>query len=610
MKVSRNWLQTYFQDPLPDAETLSDALTFHVFEIDGVEHVGEDDVLDVKITANRGHDCLSHRGIAKELSAILDMPMIRDPLRMPLSLEPKTDALSITIEDTSLCTRFTAALIKNVNVGPSPEWLRKALEAVGQRSINNIVDATNYVMLNIGQPLHAFDTEKLGKTTGDGSMYVSSIAVRRAREGEKLVGLDDKEYALSTSMLVIADLNNGDAPISIAGIKGGKPTGIDSATKNIILEAANWNGVAIRKTSQALKLRTDASARFEQVISPELTAYAIRDVADLIQNIAGGEVVGFYDQYPVSAPQQTVAVSLDKINAVLGASFKGADVEDVWRRLDFAHTQEGDTYTIHAPFERLDLTIPEDLVEEVGRIIGYDKIVAVELPSLPEKPAVNQNFYAAEKVREELIAQGYSEVFTSVFAEKGERVVLNKVDGVRPRLRANLVDGLAEALKKNIPNKDLLGIKEVKLFEIGTVWRDGGEILMIGTISENEPAKEMVLDVDMGAEQYEQYPLSSTVRYKTFSKYPYIVRDISFWLPIGNSTQDYIEFINTTFKTAGNSLGEALFWEVDEYEKDSRKSITYRLIFQSSDRTLTDIEVNAIMDTVADALRAKGFEIR
>ena len=152
----------------------------------------------------------------------------------------------------------------------------------------------------------------------------------------------------------------------------------------------------------------------------------------MVLKVAGGEVIGFYDQYPVAPARQTVAVSLGKINAVLGSSLKGSDVEDVLRRLDFAHAQEGDTYTIHPPFERLDLNIPEDLVEEVGRIIGYDKIPAVELPALPGKPLVNKHFYAAEKTREELIARGYSEVFTSVFADRGERVVLNKVDGVRP----------------------------------------------------------------------------------------------------------------------------------------------------------------------------------
>src|SRR3989338_8348328 len=278
MKISRNWLQTYFNDPLPTAEELADALTFHAFEIESVEN----DILDVKVTPNRGHDALCNRGIEKELSEILDVPMKSDPLRESISLEPKTDRIKVTVEDSKLCPRFTASYIRGVKVGPSPEWLRVALESVSQKSINNIVDVTNYVMFHLGQPLHAFDAGKLKEKDGSYAM-----TVRLAKRGEKLIGLDDKEYELTPSMLVIEDAHAGQVA-SIAGIKGGKPTGIDDATTDIVLEAANWNGVTIRKTSQALKLRTDASDRFQQVISPALAPYGVKVAPERTPKIAGG----------------------------------------------------------------------------------------------------------------------------------------------------------------------------------------------------------------------------------------------------------------------------------------------------------------------------------
>ena len=157
MKISRNWLQTFFNDPLPDAAAIGDALTFHAFEIESIDAHGEDSILDVKVTANRGHDCLSHRGIAKELAAILMLPMKGDPLRANINLDPKTDAVAVSIAEPTLCRRYVAGYIRGVKVGPSPDWLRAALESIGQRPINNVVDATNFVMFNLGQPLHAFD---------------------------------------------------------------------------------------------------------------------------------------------------------------------------------------------------------------------------------------------------------------------------------------------------------------------------------------------------------------------------------------------------------------------------------------------------------------------
>ena len=456
-------------------------------------------------------------------------------------------------------------------------------------------------MFNIGQPLHAFDAGKLTSREVE-PRYLLNI--RRAREGEKLTALDEKEYQLGSSMLLIVD-GHSDKPIGIAGVKGGMPAGITEATTDIILESANFDGASVRKTAQALKLRTDASARFEQVISPELAAYGMRAVVELITKLAGGEVVGFVDEYPHPIQNQPVSVSLKKINNTLGTKFPAADVADVFRRLDLPFVQEGETFTVTPPLERLDLIISEDLIEEVGRIIGYDKIPDTPLPPLSRSPSVNKNFYAAEHVREELLSQGYSEVFTSVFADKGERVVANKVDGVRPYLRANLIDGLTDAVKKNIPNKELLNLKEIKLFEIGTIWHKEGEETVVAMASEKGTPMQKPLAWNDVPSAYDDLPLSSTTRYQTFSRYPFIVRDIALWTPAGTESETVLQIIRSCAEDL--LVRSELF---DRFEKGNKVSLAFRLIFQSFEKTLTDAEVNAVMERISAALKARGFEIR
>jgi len=594
MKISRDWLQAYFDKPLPDAAALGEALTFHAFEIENIEN----NILDVKVTPNRGHDCLSYRGIAKELSAILNFPLKSDPLRQTVSLEPKTDAVKVTIEDSALCPRYIAGYVRNVKVGPSPDWLRKALENMGQRSVNNIVDATNYVMFDLGQPLHAFDAAQLAETDG-----TYAIGVSKAKKGEKMLALDDKEYVLSDSTLVIRDAHKN-VPVGIAGVKGGKPAGITEATKDIIIESANFDGVSVRKTSQALKLRTDASTRFEQVISPELAAYGMRAAVNLITKLASGEVVGFTDEYPKPQAKREVGVSVKKINDVLGTAFSSSEIADVFKRLDLPFAENNkETFTVTPPFERLDLLIPEDLIEEVGRIVGYDKVPAVELPALSKKPEINKNFLAAEKTREELVGRGYSEVYTSVFADKGKRAVANKVDSVKPFLRANLVDGLKEAFEKNTRNRDLLGLKQIGIFEIGVVWPGKKESVILG-VADEKGIRESGLP-EVGEEAYEDLPVSKTERYQSFSKYPFIVRDIALWVPASATAESVLNVIRTH---AGELLVRSE--QFDEFKKGDKTSYAFRLVFQSFDRTLMDEDANERMESVYAAVKKEGWEVR
>jgi phenylalanyl-tRNA synthetase beta subunit len=559
----------------------------------------ENEILDVKVTPNRGHDCLSYRGIAKEVSAILDLPITPKALEAWDQMQQFTFSIpvSVRIAEPELCPRYIAWSIKGVKVGPSPKWLVDRLAAMGQQSINNVVDATNYVMFNTGQPLHAFDAEKLKK--GDKG-YV--IEVRHAKDGEKLLALDKKEYSLKDSMLVITDANAG-LPIGVAGVKGGMPAGISEETKDIIIESANFNGASVRKTAQALKLRTDASSRFEQVLSPEMAALGIRAAAKLILEVAGGELSAFSDSYP--APQQkiSVSISLEKINHVLGTTLSVQEVENVFKRIGFSYTCKDNVFTVEPPLERLDIQIPEDLVEEVGRIIGYDKVPSIEMPVPQVKPAVSANFASAEKVREEFVSRGYSEVFTSVFSEKGERAVANKVDGARPYLRATLLDGLKEAYEKNAHNKDLLGLDQVRLFEIGTVWKEGKEIVMLAMADQNGAQEEPLMPAEISA--YDNLLSSLTEQYKPFSKYPFIVRDIALWVPTGTNADEVLEVIR---KAAGDLVVRSA--KFDEFQKGEKTSYAFRLIFQSYEKTLTDSDANEQMENVYTAVRARGWEVR
>lgn len=605
MKISREWLQTFFEQPLPETQDLVHALTFHAFEIDGVERQQDDDVLDVKVTPNRGHDCLSYLGIAREVSAILSIPLKdREGVGERVSLEPRTHTFTVTIDEPALCPRFTGAVIENLKVGPSPEWLQKRLRAMGQQSINNVVDITNFIMFNYGQPLHAFDAGKLQAKDG-----AYAMTVRKARKGETLVGLDKKEYSLSESMLAIADSRTGSI-LSIAGVKGGMSSGIDEGTKTMILEGASWDGVTIRKTSQTLKLRTDASSRFEQQISPEFTALGVVRAAQMIAEIAGGRIAGYTDEYPQKQPQRMVTVTLEQVNMLLGTTLSTHDMEAALNRLHLSPQISGNLFSISVPPERLDITIPEDVIEEVGRIVGYDTVPNVELPPMPRAPEVSENFSRGESVREQLMNEGFSEVFTSVFTEKGVRAVSNKIGGDKPFLRDSLIEGLSDALTRNIQNKDLLGLKEVKLFEIGVVWQKDREVTMVATAVEKDAKtkKPLVSEKPLSEctlTEHGELPLSAAHKYETFSRYPYIVRDIALWCPKGTSDATILEDIR---HHAGNLLVRSELF--DTFEKGEKVSFAFRLVFQSFDRTLTDEDANERMESVYTSLRSRGLEIR
>jgi len=636
MKISRNWLLKEYFETLPSAEELADKLTFHAFEIEETVPVGDDTVIDVKVTPNRGHDALCHRGIAKELAVILNLPLKSDPLRGQAILEPKTEKLSVEIADPNLCYRFSAALVEGVKIGPSPEWLKSALETIGQRSINNVVDATNYVMFNLGQPLHAFDADKL---SGD----KKKIVVRVAPEGEKFMALDNKEYSASGKDLFITDGNSG-ALLGTAGVKGGKIAEVDVATTNLVLEAANFNGVSVRKTSQRFKLRTDASVRFENEISPELTAYGLKSVVDLILSIAGGTLEGYVDVYPEHVNQVKVSVTLDHINSRLGLSISNSEVEDILKRFDFFYQKNGETFVVTIPFERWDLRIKEDLIEEIGRIYGYEKIEPV-VPSAQKPAGINKRFFYADKIRKFLLERGFSEVYTTSFRDAGSVELANAVASDKNFLRQNLSENLKEALTRNSVNAPLLNLSSVNIFEIGTIFNEEKEVysLAFGSwmgeggkkenaakafVEETKVELEKLLGValsgsmtsaifeaDLGAllgklpdpVDYENLELKiSEATYKPFSQYPFILRDIAVWVPT-SVTQGELEAM------IRGEAGELLVRldHFDSFEKEGKVSHAFHLVFQSYERTLSDSEINEVMQKIVSKLESnQDFKVR
>ena len=250
MLISYTWLQKeYFDNALPEIEKISDALLFHAFEIEGVTQVGDDFVIDVDVLPNRAHDCLSHRGIAKEISVILDIPLKEK--KYNYVGEEKDTSLSVDVKDSNVCDRYMGRVIRNISVQESPEWLKQRLESIGQRSINALVDATNFVMFSLGQPTHVFDLDKVTN---------QKIVVRTAQEGEGMTTLDGKTVELQEGDYVIA---SEEGPLAIAGVKGGTLAEVTAETRDIVLEAAHFDPVTVRKTARKLAILTDSSKRFE-----------------------------------------------------------------------------------------------------------------------------------------------------------------------------------------------------------------------------------------------------------------------------------------------------------------------------------------------------------
>ncbi|HEV2667909.1 MAG TPA: phenylalanine--tRNA ligase subunit beta [Blastocatellia bacterium] len=463
MKINYNWLKELVDIDLPPRD-LAEKLTMAGLAVDAVESYGDEIVLEFDLTSNRP-DCLSHLGIAREAAAVLGKTARAAEAHLVEAKTKTSDVTSVEILAPALCPRYTARVIRGVKIGPSPDWLVKRLEAMGQRSVNNVADITNYVMLEMGQPLHAFDLHQL---RGE------RIVVRTARGGEKITTLDGEERDLTPETLVIAD---AERPVAIAGIKGGEDSGITEKTADVLLEAAYFAPTQTRATSKALGLSTEASYRFERGTDPEIVAKASDRAAALIAEIAGGEVLnGLVDAYPTKAARDWIEFRRPRYAALTGLRIQLGEAERVLRSLGFAVEAdvENDRIRASAPSWRVDISVEEDLIEEVARIAGYDNLKNT-LPGGAGVGAYLPGEDARRAARLTLTALGYDEAVSfsfvngetdEVLSEVGENsrlALINPIDETQAHIRVTLLGGLLDALERNFN----YGARNVRLFEIG-----------------------------------------------------------------------------------------------------------------------------------------------
>lgn len=399
-----------------------------------------DVILDLELTPNRS-DCLSILGVAHEVSALTGK-IVREPdLSYPEEGPPVDGQVSIAIADPDLCQRYTATLIQGVKIGPSPHWLQERLTKAGLRPINNVVDATNYVMLEFNQPLHAFDFRRVQEST---------VVVRRARVGETLVTLDGVERRLGPDMLVIADARDA---IGIGGIIGGAGSEIGPDTTAILLESATFNSYNNRQTAQDLRLHTDATLRFEKGLRPELAPIALRRATRLIHQVAGGQVAqGIIDAFPEGASPQQVSLTQNRLNKVLGMDIDWETVERVLTSLGFRCKQAGpQSLDVEVPYWRSDISIEEDLVEEVVRIIGYDSVPTTMLSTPIPYRSPTPGADLRELVKDTLAGAGVQEVISYPLVSLEYLEGVNCLDGANPPLRiANPLNSSQEYLRPTL----------------------------------------------------------------------------------------------------------------------------------------------------------------
>ncbi len=466
MIFSYNWLQLFFDKKLPKPEKLAEVLTMHSFEVESLSRKGKDLVLDIDITPNRASDCFSHLGIAREIAAILKYKF-KTPAFVKTTAGKK-NFIKIEVKDKNACPRYTARVIADVKVGDSPKWIKERLEICGLQPINNVVDIANYVMLELGQPLHAFDFDKLeGK----------KIIVRFAKKEEKITTLDNQKFDLNNNILVIADSKK---PLAIAGIKGGKKAEIDKNTKTIVLESAIFDLRIIRRASRLLNLKTDASWRFEHGLDPNLTEQAINRAAALIQEMTGGKPVqGLNDFYPKKVFPKKIKLDLDYVEKLLGTKIPQKEIIRILKSLNFQCRENSSRWVmLEVPTFRLDISIPEDLIEEIGRIYGYEKIKPIMPLSSLIPPKKNENIFWQDFIKNILKELCFTEVYNySFISEKDTEIFLNSTRTVlveienpmsveQKYLRPTLLINLLKNIKNNIKNYE-----EMKLFEIGKQYK-------------------------------------------------------------------------------------------------------------------------------------------
>lgn len=637
---------------------------------DPIKLMGMDDgVIDFELTANRG-DLLSILGMAYEIGAIYDKKVKDIDLSYNQSNEDINNSFKVNVK-TDNCSIFLAKRVENVVIKESPTFIKNRLIASGIRPINNVVDISNYVMLEVGQPLHYYDADTLN----------GCLEVRMAKENEKLTTLDDVERTLSSEDIVISD---GKKAIGLAGVMGGADTEITENTKNIMIESAIFDNVKIRKTSKEI-LRSEASNRFEKGLDPNRTYMAIERSCHLLEKYADAKIVGGLVKYDDTSLEDTkIDVSLEKVNRVLGTTISKEDVLDVFRKLAFETEVNGDKITVSVPKRRIDISIEEDLIEEVGRIYGVNNIEG-KLPSLPLKQGSYNK--TLRNIRNKMIDLGLNETLSYILVNDKEATkyttddveivkLLDPMTEERNTLRYSMIPSLVKIYEYNKARSQ----KDVSIFEIGKGFykkdEQYGENLKLCALMTGERylsvkskqvdfydikgVVEELLDYlgyggrysfvvkDELPQEFHPYQTAQIsvnndivgiigklhpnctkdnvyvleinldkllekktgkMKYKEISKFPSVKKDLAVVIDKDITSEEIAKQIK---KLAGNLLLGSKIFDVytGENIEESKKSIAYSLEFGAADRTLTDDEINAILEKIIAGLEKQGAIIR
>jgi phenylalanyl-tRNA synthetase beta chain len=467
MKISLDWIREFVAVDVPRSELL-ERLTMIGLVADTVEERDGDAILDLETYANRP-DTLGHLGVAREIGAAFGLPLLARDWPLVDLPEATAEIADVEISSETLCPRYCGLVVRGVPVGPSPDGMRRRLEAMGLRPINNIVDVSNYVLFATAQPIHTFDFGKIGG---------GRIIVRKAKRGETLVDLDGRTLDLSADMLVIADDSR---PVALAGVIGGQASGITDSTRDVFIESANFDPVSIRKTAKKLGLATDASYRFERGADIAFAPQAALMAASLLCGMGGRASRGLIDRYPRPQKLQTVRLRLRRISELLGVDIPESFVVDVLGRLGFrAESVRKGSWRVDVPTFRVDISREVDLIEEVARFYGYDRIPSAFTPASSFGLSVNRKRERLDRIRETLLGQGLDEVINPSFADPerekaaaGGReavAIQNPISNRASVLRTTLLAGLLENAAWNINR----GLEGVHVFEMGNVycWED------------------------------------------------------------------------------------------------------------------------------------------
>ena len=680
MRISYDWLKNYVNVKV-SPEKLAEILTMAGFPVESVGKSGSDHILEIEVTSNRP-DCLSLIGIAREVSALtgakLKIPPITDKPR--INRQTGTQ-IKVKVDDKKLCPRYTARVIRNVKVGGSPEWLKPKLETMGLRSVNNIVDITNFCLFETGEPMHAFDLDKI-----DGG-----VIVRRARKGEKITTIDGVARPLDGSTLVIADSTR---PIAIAGVMGALNTEVTSSTRNILLESAFFDPVSVRRTSRSLGLSTESSYRFERRADPANILYSSDRASGLIVGTAGGAIGELVDIGDKAPPRKEVTLRHSRCNNILGVEIAPSKIKAILSSLGMrAESLSKDKVKLEIPSFRNDLQREIDLIEEVARIYGYGKI-PLAIPDIPDQPArIPSGVAAGKRIRAALTGLGFDEIITYSLLSKREVAaagvsgkdeiieIENPLSAEQEVMRPSLIAGMLDSMLWNLNRKN----KDLKLFELGNIyikettgkfsermhlsigmtgearsnWAEGsresgffdlkgavetlflelgiekfsfkrakhglfsassasieaaGEAIgMLGAIDKKTLANFDIKDAVYYCELCAGALLKHAAvekRFKELPKYPSVSRDISIVVGIEAANADIIASI----KDSASAILKGVKL-IDRYAgrqvPDGKISLTYRLEYHDSAKTLEEKDVSAAHATVIAALESKfGAKLR